>query len=490
MNILICWIGNTDLVAAEKNDGINLGPIAQAIKGGEYVRAVFLDNYRNERVSVYIKWLTAQLPIATEVRPINLSSPTNHKEIYEAARNVLREVTHHYPEARLTFHISPGTPAMALVWMLLAPSCGASVIESSREQGVRQVQSPFEIAAYFLPDRELSRLAQSDAPTHPAFKDILYRSDAMRLVVNQALHIAPRNVTVLIEGESGTGKELFARAIHQGSLRAKGPFVPVNCGAIPAELVESHLFGYKKGAFTSAIKDTTGFFKEADGGTLFLDELGELPPSAQVKLLRALEERAIVQVGDTKEQAVDVRIIAATNRNLLEEAVAGNFRSDLFFRLAVGILHLPPLRERSDDLDLLMDNALAKANDELSKHGGAIHKIFSDSAKNIMRRHPWFGNVRELNNTIIRAALWSSADIIGEETVKSVLLFSSRQQGDILERTLDNAFSLKNLMGEVAAHYLDRAMREAGGVKAKAAKLLGFDNYQTLGNWLKRYDRK
>ena len=491
MDILLCWIGNSDLVAAEKNDVSDLGPIAQAVKAGNYNHAIFLDNYQNERVKHYHQWLAQEATLSIEVKAVNLTSPTNHKEIYKATRNVVRYVIRQYPEALLTFHISPGTPAMALVWMLLAPSCGAKLIESSREQGVQQVQSPFEIAAYFLPDRELSRLAQSDAPAHPAFKGILHQSASMRRLVNQALHIAPRDVTILIEGESGTGKELFARAIHQGSLRAEGPFVPVNCGAIPAELLESQLFGYQKGAFTNALKDTPGFFQAADKGTLFLDELGELTPSAQVKLLRVLEERAIVPVGCTKEQPVDVRIIAATNRTLLEEVVSGRFRSDLFYRLAVGILRIPPLRERGEDIDLLIDNALAKANEELSKHGGPAHKIFSDNAKNIMGRCPWFGNVRELNNTIMRAVLWSPAEIIDEETVRSALLSSAvGQPASILERALGNGFSLKSLMGEVAAHYLGRAMREAGGVKTNAAKMLGFDKYQTLSNWLKRYGQE
>ena len=489
MNILICWIGNTDLSAAEKDAPSFLGPIAQAVKVGSYDRAIFLDNYQNERVERYREWLARQAPISLEIKAANLSSPTNHKEIYEAARNLVRQVTSRYAEALLTFHLSPGTPAMALVWMLLAPTCGAKVIQSSLEQGVQQVQSPFEIAAYFLPDRELSRLAQSEAPAHPAFKDILHQSDSMRRVVNQALHVAPRNVTILIEGESGTGKELFAKAIHQGSLRAEGPFIPVNCGAIAPNLVESELFGYKKDAFTDAKKDKPGYFQAAHKGTLFLDEVGELPLDAQVKLLRALETRAVTPVGGTKAELVDVRIIAATNRNLLEEAVSGRFRSDLYYRLAVGILSLPPLRERGDDFDLLIDQALAEANEEFSRHGAPVHKIFSDSAKNIMRQQPWFGNVRELKNTITRAVMWTpaEAEIIDEETVRSALRPLAGQQANILERALGNGFSLKKLMDEVAANYLGRAMREAGGSKTKAAKFLGFENYQTLSNWLKRY---
>lgn len=490
MDVLICWIGNADLSAAEKDDANNLGPIAQALKDGSYSQAVFLDNYRNERIETYRQWLASRFSVPFEICPIVLSSPTNHKEIYEVARNLVRNVSHRYPEARLTFHISPGTPAMALVWMLLAPVYGARVIESSREKGVQQIQFPFEIAAYFLPDRDLARLAQAEVPSLPAFQAILHKSSAMRQVVQHAAHMAPRDVTILIEGESGTGKELFARAIHAGSLRTQAPFVPVNCGAIPAELIESQLFGYKKGAFTNAMKDTPGYFQTADGGTLFLDELGELPPSAQVKLLRVLEERAIVPVGGTKEEKVDVRIIAATNRNLLQEVSANRFRSDLFYRLAVGILRLPALRERGEDLELLLEHALEKANGELSKHGGAIHKKFSDSARNILLSHSWPGNVRELNNTITRAALWSSAEVIDAEIVRQSLLFAPDDDMAVLDRPLGNGFSLRDLTGVVISHYLERAMREAGGIKTKAAKLLGFEHYQTLTNWLNKYSKK
>ncbi|GHV56186.1 hypothetical protein FACS189460_0500 [Deltaproteobacteria bacterium] len=487
MKILLCWIGHADLAAAEGHEASNIGPIAQAIKAATYNHAIFLDNYRNERVAAFSQWLTSQTTTPIEIHSIALSSPTNHKEIYEGSRDLVRQITSRFPEADLTFHISPGTPAMALVWMLLAPASGARLIESSKEKGVQPVHFPFEIAAYFLPDRELTRLTRAAAAEDSAFNDILYRSEAMGRIVNQAHHIASRDVTVLIEGESGTGKELFARAIHRDSRRAKGPFVPVNCGAIPSELVESLLFGYKKGAFTNAAKDTAGYFQAADGGTLFLDELGELPQATQVKLLRVLEERAIMPVGGTEEEHIDVRIIAATNRNLLKEVATGRFRSDLFYRLAVGLISLPPLREKKEDLELLLDSALARANEELSRYGDRVDKKISDNTKKILTAHPWPGNVRELYNTIMRAALWSPGDIIDEETAKQALLALPVEAPSILNQAIGSDFSLKDTIGAVAAHYLERAMAEAGGVKARAARLLGFEKYQTLTNWLKRY---
>lgn len=483
MNILICWIGNTDLVCAEKNEPGNLGPIVQALITGGYGNAIFLDNYRNARVDTFCDWVRSKTGVEPEIHSAILTSPTSHKEIYETARKLVGDVHARYPDADLTFHISPGTPAMALVWLLLAPSYGAKVIESSREHGVQAVQFPFEIAAYFLPDKDLTRLAVDAPPVHPAFVDILCKSECMREVVDRAQRIAPRNVTVLIEGESGTGKELFAKAIHGGSSRSSGPFVAVNCGAIPAELVESALFGHKKGAFSGAAHDAPGFFQAADKGTLFLDELGELPLAAQVKLLRALQEKAVTRVGDTRAQTVDVRIIAATNRNLLQETAAGRFRSDLFYRLAVAVLQLPPLRERGEDVLLLLDDMLDKANRELLARGKEKDKKFSDIAKKIISQHAWPGNIRELHNTVLRAVLWARGEIIDEHAIRQAMLLPQKNEASLLERPLGNGFSLKSLMDEVAAHYIRRAENEAHGVKAKASALLGFKNYQTFTNW-------
>ena len=488
MSILVCWIGNTDLTCATNHESDNLGPIGQALSSGDFSRAILLNNYQDERVEIFCTWLQGLTGIRPEIHTVFLTSPTNHKEIYEAARNLVRELLQKSPDASLTFHLSPGTPAMALVWLLLAPSCGAKVIESSRAKGVQQVQFPFEIAAYFLPDKDLARLAEDVPPAHPAFADILGCSRAIREAIAQAQHVAPRDVTVLIEGESGTGKELFARAIHGSSLRSKGPFVPVNCGAIPSELIESHLFGYKKGAFSGATADTKGFFQEADQGTLFLDELGELTPSAQVKLLRAIQERVVVPVGGTKIQPVDVRIVAATNCNLMQEVAKGRFRSDLFYRLAVALLRLPPLRSREGDIELLLEAALQKANEELKVRGQSERKIFSDSAKKIMFRHLWPGNVRELHNTVMRAVLWSRGNVIDEENARqSLLLPADAGECSILDRPIGNGFSLQKLVGEVAAHYILRAEEQSGSILKKSSDLLGFDNYQTFANWRKKY---
>ncbi len=290
MKILISWIGRTDLNCAQGNDPQNLGPIAMALTAEQYDFMYFLYNYPNEDIACFKTWIKQFTSSKIIYNSVNLSSPTNHKEIYKYARDCIKSILNDYKEASLTFHTSPGTPAMATTWMLLSPVYGARLIESSKEAGVKTITLPFEVAAYFLPDRELVKLSESKAPNHPAFKDIIYTSSIMEESVARAQHVAPRDITVLIEGESGTGKELFARAIHESSKRNQMPFITVNCGAIPSELIESILFGHEKGAFTGTGKRSDGHFHNANGGTLFLDELGEISPKAQVALLRALKK--------------------------------------------------------------------------------------------------------------------------------------------------------------------------------------------------------
>jgi transcriptional regulator with PAS, ATPase and Fis domain len=295
-------------------------------------------------------------------------------------------------------------------------------------------------------------------------------------------------VPVLLEGESGTGKELFAKAIHKASPRGQQKLVPVNCGAIPSELIESELFGHVKGSFTGAIRGHQGFFEQAHGGTLFLDEIGELSLPAQVKLLRVLQEKEIRPIGAAHTKKIDVRIITATNRNLKEEVRAGRFRLDLFFRLAVATIYLPPLRERGGDLGLLIDKSIEKVNKELEQSEPAYeHKIISPGARNLLLNHYWPGNVRELEHTILRTAIWTSGPMIDEVAMKDAIimdLLSSEET--IMGRPLGNGFDLKGLLADVARDYINRAMAETCNRKIKAADLLGFRNYQTLSNWVKK----
>jgi transcriptional regulator with PAS, ATPase and Fis domain len=310
----------------------------------------------------------------------------------------------------------------------------------------------------------------------------------MQRLLHRAAKVALRSVPVLIEGESGTGKELLAKAIHAASPRPYQPFIAVNCGAIPAELVESELFGHKKGAFTGAMQDRKGVFEAAGEGTLFLDEVGELPLTAQVKLLRVLQERSLTRVGDTQTLPVKARIIAATNRPLVTEIQAGRFREDLFYRLAVAVLKLPPLREREGDLSLLIERLLEQVHQDGAEDPGYQQKKLSPGAKNLMLTYAWPGNVRELLNTLHRAALWSETATITEEDVREALLLCpAHQEESVLERPLTPGFHLEELLGEVAQHYLHRALVETQGNKTKAAALLGLASYQTFNNWMEKY---
>ena len=305
-------------------------------------------------------------------------------------------------------------------------------------------------------------------------------------VIERAQRVAQSSVPVLIEGPSGTGKELFARAIHEASDRRALPIVTVNCGALSKNLVESELFGHRKGAFTGAISDQPGFFRKAHGSTIFLDEVGELQADVQVKLLRVLQEGKVRPVGDTTEYPVDARIVAATNRSLTREVNEGRFREDLFFRLAVAVLELPALRNRGPDLRRLIDELLSRVNTDLAKgYKSYTPKSLTIGARSLLLGHSWPGNIRELQNTLTRAALWSEADSITksdmDEALRTVTL---TRTGDLLSQALGEEFEITSVLEEVRDHFVLRAWDEANQVKTRAAKLVGLENYQTYSNWL------
>ncbi len=493
--ILLAWVGSADLRAVTDEATVGQGPIAQALATGRFRRAVLLSNFEQAASEHYCEWLRARTPAEVSLEHIPLTGPTEFAEIYTAAVQVVAATLKQEPTPpQLTFHLSPGTPAMAAIWIILAKTrFPAELIESSRQAGVREASVPFEMSADFLPhvprtDAVVGERSPADAPpASPEFDHIVHRSPAMRRLVTMARRVAPRSVPVLLEGESGTGKELLARAIHRASPRRGSPFVAVNCGAIPSELVESELFGHERGAFTGAHSSRMGYFEAANGGTLFLDEVGELPPAAQVKLLRVLQEGEVIRVGSTQPVRIEVRLVAATNRDLSQEIAAGRFREDLFYRLAVAVLQLPPLRRRTGDVGLLLDHFLTIVNDEGREEPGFVPRQLSAAARNLLLGHSWPGNVRELSNTLRRAVLWSGSETIGPDDVREALLPSRAQQDGVLERTMGDGFVLPDVLGEVARHYLERALRESNGNKSRAARLVGLPSYQTLSNWLERY---
>ena len=497
--ILFAWIGTADLKASRGEAEAGLGPIGQAVSKRTFTHIVLISNYKKEEERHFVNWLRKKTSAILLKYHVELTSPTEYKEIYEAAINAIDDAGKKLgsKEFKSTYHLSPGTPAMAAVWILLSKtSHPAEVIESSREKGVRTISLPFEISADYVPDiirpadDEMLKLTQGLPPESPEFGAIIHRSKEMKRVIAQARRLAVHDVPVLIQGESGTGKELFARAIHTTSPRKDKPFVAVNCGSIPPELVESEFFGHKKGSFTGAIADREGYFSSAERGTLFLDEIGELPLPAQVKLLRAIQEGTITKVGETKPQTINIRIVTATNRNLIEDVASGRFREDLFHRIAVGVLRLPPLRDRHGDLNPVIDHILESINRKFEDKPGWKHKKLSAGARNLMHQHPWPGNVRELYNTLSRSAIWTPGETIEAEDIKEALFpvtGTQKDQGNILNRSLGNGFSLPDVLSDVARHYLERAVSESKGNKTKMAGLVGLPNYQTLSNWLKKY---
>ncbi len=306
------------------------------------------------------------------------------------------------------------------------------------------------------------------------FENIIGKSDAIEKVFGIMEKVARTDASVLITGESGTGKELVARAIHFSSERANGRFLPINCGALPENLLESELFGYKRGAFTGAAQDKIGLLKAADKGTVFFDEIGELPLALQVKLLRALQERECYPLGSNEPVGFDVRVLCATNRDLDKEVKAGHFREELLYRINVINLTLPPLRDRDDDIALLANHFLRKYEKSLGRTG----MRFSKGAMHLLVSYQWPGNVRELENTVERAAILAETDVIHSHDLPDKLRDSSAPSPalDSTDMTLE----------ELEREHIRRILATAEGDKAKAARMLGI-HLSTLYRKVQRY---
>jgi two-component system response regulator HydG len=298
---------------------------------------------------------------------------------------------------------------------------------------------------------------------------IIGRSEAIHQVFRAIEKAAATSATVLITGESGTGKELVARAIHYTSRRAAAPFVPVNCGGIPEGLLESELFGHVKGAFTGAIESRAGFFQTADGGTIFLDEISETSLAMQVKLLRVLQDKEVGMVGDSRTRKVDIRIVAATNKNLQALVARESFREDLFFRLSVITINIPPLRERGDDILLLAHDFAVKFAREYDKPPVR----FSDDALNVLTHYFWPGNVRELENVIQRLVVMADSDIIDAPDLPT-----------LMRSTIPRSSKAPRPLAEMEREYIREVVAAVGGNKTRAAEILGIDR-KTLREKLK-----
>ena len=382
-----------------------------------------------------------------------------------------------------------------VVIMISAYSSTETAVKAMNEGAFDYIPKPFdndelrETIANALERKTLERekqILEEELAATSHFGGIVGNSPAMNRVYDLIRQAAPTRTNILITGESGTGKELIARAIHKESQRACAPFVPIHCGGIPETLMESELFGHVKGAFTGAIHEKHGLFTAANGGTVFLDEIGELSLAIQVKLLRVIQERVCRPVGSTQDVEVDIRILSATNRHLEKEVIEGRFREDLFYRLNVIEIRVPPLRERKDDLRLLAQHFLDKYSREMGKK---ISKL-SSYAVNLLQRYPFPGNVRELENMIERSVALSNTNIILPDSLalssyKMSKTMDEKPSWDQVISVPSSGINIDDVLAEVEEICLDKALEAAGGVKHKAAKLLGI----SIDSFRYRYDK-
>ncbi len=322
--------------------------------------------------------------------------------------------------------------------------------------------------------RRENRRLREEMEGRYSFSNIVAKSPEMLKIFDIIRKIADYKTTVLITGESGTGKELVARALHFNGVRRSGPFVAVNCGGIPENLLESELFGHARGAFTDAVRAKKGLFEEADGGTIFLDEIGDLPLPLQVKFLRVLQEEEIRRLGDTRSIQVDVRVIAATSKDLAREVKRGRFREDLFYRINVLTISLPPLRKRREDIPLLVDHFISRFNARLQTEikgvDSEVMRIFMD--------YPWPGNVRELENVVERAMVLCEGDVIGVEELPQAMVRGGAMAavGAVLAQGMEDGeeecLSIKKCSKIMERELIIKALRKTGGNKTQAAQIL------------------
>ena len=376
------------------------------------------------------------------------------------------------------------------VILMTAQASLQSAVKAVNQGAFYYLQKPFSNADLVALCRRAAETRQLTSE-NKALKREIRRRDHSRAVrpigknrafvdiVKLAETVAPTDSTILITGESGTGKEILARYIHQLSERESGPFVSINCGALPETLLESELFGHVKGSFTGAVRDKDGLLVAAGSGTLFLDEIGEMSPALQVKLLRALQEREVVPVGATEPLDIDVRVIAATNRDLEQEIRRGTFRSDLYYRLNVITMHLPPLRERPEDVPLLAEHFLHRL--AADKNGEGERLQLSAEASAALQHYDWPGNVRELENALERAGILSAATKRIEVNMLPARVIAPEPSPLISERPPSNP-----QLEVIEQAYILWVLQAEGGNKARAAEVLGIDP-STLYRKLNRY---
>ncbi len=506
--VLFSWIGHADLLAMAGHKPELMAKVAECIGKltpamGDGPLKVTCNNYSfDER---YLIWNYKDKTLIEEYREylgykaifitVNMRNPSDYSEIYKVISPILEQYYPNVKESEVFFLLSPGTPAMAAIWLLLGKTKYPAILLQAYKDKVEEAHIPFDLSLEVMPEliKKTGELLQGLPFKHPrdipGFEEIVAESPLMKEVVARAYKAAMYDVSVLLTGESGTGKEMFATAIWKAGARRGKNFEAINCAALPANLLEAELFGYKKGAFTGAIQNKDGAFKRLDGGTLFLDEVGECTPELQAKLLRVLQPpvgasmtcREFYPIGADKPERSDVRIIAATNRDL--RAMIGNdiFRSDLFFRLASITINLPTLQERREDILPIAKALLARTNAEISKnHPDFVSKKFSINTENFISSQKWSGNVRELLNAILQGIVMSDSDIINISDLG--LKITEKNTLEVQITDIPPNFNINQWLDDAKRAYIHLAIEQSEGSITRAAKLLGI-SYQTLGNW-------
>jgi DNA-binding NtrC family response regulator len=482
MDILLTFTGFHDpyfkgLVDQEEQPG----PILSLLSSRSFNRVLLFSTPSTEQITLETKKAITSLYPQTDVDvlEVNLDDPTDYMAILKGLREHARAIQENLMDATFYVAVASGTPQMHACWVLLAAAgeIPARLLHVRPPHFVtrdRPLVTEIDLTSPEFPIvrsqiLEISDLGNGVVDFNAAVVqlDIIGDHPAMRRALEIGAMLAPSNAPVLIFGETGTGKELFARFIHRLSGRQRDKFIAINCAAIPGELVESLLFGHKKGAFTGATSDQVGKFDSADQGTLFLDELGDLPLPVQAKLLRVLQDGLVEPVGDRKPHKVDVRIIAATNRDLRRQIRQGKFRDDLYYRLNVGEVKLPLLRERRSDIPKLALHILDRINGSLRKP-----KRFSPGALNRLQGHGWPGNVRDLENVIERSVRLCRRDVLKED---DLLITEPVTYADPLDALPDpyEGFSLEEFIVSARKQLILRALEASGGNQSVAARLLG-----------------
>ncbi|RYV01894.1 hypothetical protein SOPP22_12090 [Shewanella sp. OPT22] len=489
MNTFFTWLGQADLTNMQQDKNASISSIATK-NDQHFDKIVILANTWDEQWHLYENWLKKRMAIASrpfddiKIHRANILSPIDYSSIAKEAQKWFSKLA--VESDTLSINLSSGTPAMTAVSIILGKAKSNTVFYQSAPNGnIFKDDIPFDFVAEY--DASVARAVSAKATSIPnqckAFDNIVAVSSEMKKIVATATKLAELDLPVLVLGETGTGKEVISNAIHAASSRASKSMKTVNCGALPENLVDSILFGHVKGAFTGALKDHKGLFEQADGGTLFLDEIGELIPDIQVKLLRALQQGEITRVGDDKTITVDVRIIAATHRNLVSMVESGDFREDLFYRLALGVIEIPALRHRIDDIEPLTNELAKEINENSKKHPSYKSKRISKKGINFIISQPWRGNVRELWNTLNRALLLSNKEEISEEDIQEALIQRNcQQQESDVQLVCDDVIDLDQITEKIQKKYIEAALKATGGVRGKTAEMLSLGNHQNLKN--------